>query len=139
MHRHSLQHHGGGVFCIKSLGNLNQTVGRYGGVLGVGALRAGIGHAVAYADVRHVRADGRDYTRAFLPVSEGQLGRIQTAAKVDVDEVDPRRVDLNDRLIRLRARLGNVHVLQDFGATMFEDTNSFHTRRYSIRPCRFLR
>src|SRR5206468_12108441 len=88
---------------------------------------AGPGHPVAGPEILDLSAHGLDRPGALLADGEGEGGDLVEAGPVvDVDEVDPRRLDADDRLAGAGSRIGNLFIPEHLGAAGLVDANGFH-------------
>ncbi len=126
MRGHALQHGGGSCFKIHGVGQRYQAGGGHGRIFRVGAAMHGVGDAVAGFDFGHIRPHGLDHARGLVAGSEWQIGLVKSGAEVNVDEVDARRGNFDERLFGSRRRDGRVDELQFFRATGLRNTNQFH-------------
>src|SRR5258706_9189203 len=111
---HSLQHCRRRLWEINLVGNRDQAIGWYGCVLGIASQRSGIGDAVSHFHTRYIRPHRRDDACGLLTVNERERRRVTAFAEIDVDKVDARGFDLNDRLVWFGLRDGKIDQLQYF-------------------------
>ena len=121
-----LQHGGAALLRAHAGRKRDQALRRHRGELGVGAGNARVGDLVPDPHLGHVRRDGRDGAAGLEAERQRERELVLAGALVDVDVVDPRRVDLDDRLAGLGRGLGNIFEAQDFGAAGRGDADRFH-------------
>ena len=124
--RHPLEHRRGGLLGADAVGEHDQPIGGDGRVFRVSAEHGGVRDAMPDlqpADPRTHRGHGA--TR-FLAQNEGRRHPVLPAALVDVDEVDPGRVDLDERLSRGGRGLRHVQIFEGVWTAGRADLDGFH-------------
>ncbi len=100
-----LQHRGARGAVVDPVGNHHALLGRHDVRLGVRAQRRlRVRDPLAGLRLGHARADRLDHARALAPEHERHLRRVEPAAQVRVDEVDPDRGLAHQDLARARRR-----------------------------------
>src|SRR5262249_53406310 len=132
---HPLEHGGGSLPGSDAVGQRDEPRGRRLGLLGVGPLHAGPGHAVAGRHLPHPVAHALHGPRPLLAGGEGGGDLVEAGPMVDVDEVDPRRLDPHDGLPRARGGIGDLFVAQHLGAAVLVDADGFHTHPPFSQGC----
>src|SRR3989442_3906328 len=99
---------------------------RHRRVLRVRAGHARVGDLVAAFPLGDAGTHGRHGAARFEAERERHLELVEAAALIDVDEVHPGRVDLDDRLARFGLGLGGVLELHDVGTAGRVDSDRFH-------------
>ena len=123
---HPLEHRGRALLRLEPRRQDDQTLRGDGGVLRVGAGHTRVGDLVAHFHLGHARADGGHGAARLEPERQRQVELVEAAALVDVDVVEPRRVDLDDRFAWLGRGLGHVLVLERLGTAGSVDANGLH-------------
>jgi hypothetical protein len=97
-------------------------------LLGVGAVRTGVGDAIAGLEPFHGRPDLHDFARALAARRERQARRrVEAGALIDVDKVDPDRVLAQpDLALPRRGRRFDLLVLQGLRAAGLMNANGAH-------------
>src|SRR6185503_19293514 len=97
--RHALQHRRRCLLEVELVGDLHQTTRRDRSVFGVTSQRACVSDAIAGLKRRHFASDFSYDTGRFLAVNERQWRRVTTFTKVNVDEVDARGFNIDERFV----------------------------------------
>src|SRR6185437_7354161 len=74
----------------------------------------------------HARTDRAYGARRLGAEGEWALDLVKSFAQIDVDEVDPGGLDVDQQLARLGRRIGNVVDLENLRAARLMRTNRFH-------------
>ena len=112
--RHPLQHGRSGGREIDVIRQFDQNMSGYGGVFGVGAAAHRVGDTVAGFEAGHFGAHRFDNAGGLVAGGERQIGLVEAHAEVNVDEVDARGRDLNQRLFGSGNRHGDIDKPQFF-------------------------
>src|SRR5271156_1932044 len=111
MRGHALEHGASRVAVANVLRDRHQRGGWRSHIFGVRPESAAPGDAVADLGCFHVSAHRGDYARTFLPNHEWHGRVVAPLADVDIDEVNARGGNLDQRLVTFRLRDGQVHQL----------------------------
>lgn len=123
---HALEEHGGGGLEADVVGQRHQPGGVHDGPLGIRAGNLHPADPVPDCDVVDAGADVDDRAGALGARGEGQREAVAAFAVIDVEEVDPGRGDLHDRLARTRPRLVHLGLPQHLGTAHFVHLNRPH-------------
>ena len=130
----ALEHHGGSRLERNGIGQAAHAHGGHDAHLAVAARRiAGIGHAVAHAQVLHAGPHGLDHACAFHAQAQGHGQRVQARALVHIDEVQAHRMVAYAYLAWPGLAHGDLHQLQDFGAAVVAD---LHCNTHGSTPAK---
>ena len=109
---HPLQHEGGRGAGRDGARDGYELPGRHHRLLGVGADRHRVGHAVAGLDLRDLGADRLHHARPLGSRREGLRQSVEAAAMVDVDVVDADCFQAHDRLALARPGVVGLRIFQ---------------------------
>ena len=133
LRRETLEHHDGADLVGDGLRQVDQQPGRHVALLGIGAERRAVGHAVAGRELGHVGADRDDVAGRLVAEDQRQGVRVDALALVDVDEVEPHGALPYADLSGAGWREGDVLDRQDVGSP--EGVNADRLGHESLR-CR---
>src|SRR5206468_9646720 len=83
-------------------------------------------YPVADRNFRHVWPDGGHHAGAFAPEGRRLFGLVKAGTKVDIDKVDARDHQANQRLLRSRHWLRHLLERHHFGTAVLVHANRFH-------------
>jgi hypothetical protein len=120
LHRHALEHHGGGLLVADRVRQLDSAVGWHVALGRIGAERDHVADAVAHLDVGDARPDRRDLAGALVAGDERHADgrRIEAAAEIGIDEIHPGGVLLDADLALAWRRQLDVFIRQNFGTAV---------------------
>ena len=124
--RHSLEHRGGAVAEGQPVGELHEAIGGADVHLGVGAQDPRVGHPIADLDVGDAGPHPGDGAGALETGSERQGGLGGAGAEIDVDVVEPGRLERDNRLPCARGGLRDILELHHLGPAGRVDANRLH-------------
>jgi hypothetical protein len=125
---HALEHGSGGLLEGDGFGNLDEAVGGSYGQLRVGSGDGAPGDAVASFDGGDLIADGDDGSGGLLTGDEGQFGGVAAFTEVDVDEVDARGLETDERFSGTWGWGGKIAEGKDFGTAGGQNLNGLHAK-----------
>ena len=126
---HPLKHDRGAKRARNAVRDWHELPRRYDRHLGIGPGRHGICDAVARPHFVDTRAHGFDEPRGLSPEGKRSLLRIEPRPSIDIDEVDPYRLNPHERFARPRLHQSDILVLKRLRAPRLMHPNSFHSAR----------
>ena len=121
----ALEHHGCAGFKRNVVWQFANALGGHHALFAITAWGlAGIGRAIAYLEVRDALAHGLDNARGFHAQLQRHGQSVQTAALVNVDEVQANGFVANANLARAGLAHRNVNQFELFWATVLVDLDS---------------
>ena len=113
----SLEHDGGGDIGPDPVWHLHEAFGRNDDLFGISAQDPGEGNSIPGLDEPGPGVHRGDDPGPFLTDHKGKRNRIEAGALIHVDEIDPARLEFDDRLPGAGHRVGQLHPLENVTPT----------------------
>jgi len=124
LRRQPLEHHGRAGIKVDLSRQLAHALGRHHAQVAIAARRlAGVGHPVTHPQVRDALTHRLHHARGFHAQLHGKLHRVQAAALIHVNEIQPHGTVANPNLTRAGVAHRHLHQPQLFGAAMLVDAD----------------